>query len=105
MPTPPEALSLGDTAPDFSLPGVDGRTVGLANVSGRNGTVVMFICNHCPYVKAVADRIVSDMAALRELGIGRGGHQQQRRAGVSRGWLRADEGLREAARLRFPVPP
>jgi peroxiredoxin len=70
MPTPAEALSLGDSAPDFSLPGVDGRTVRLADVSGPNGTVVMFICNHCPYVKAVVDRIVSDMAALRELGIG-----------------------------------
>ena len=70
MPTPPNALSLGDTAPDYSLPGVDGRTVRLADVSGPNGAVVMFICNHCPYVKAVVDRIVSDMAALRELGIG-----------------------------------
>ena len=70
MPTPADALSLGDTAPDFALPGVDGRTWRLADISGPNGAVVMFICNHCPYVKAVVDRIVGDMAALRELGIG-----------------------------------
>jgi peroxiredoxin len=63
-------LSLGATAPDFSLPGIDGRTWTLRDVAGPNGTVVMFICNHCPYVKAVVDRIVRDMAALRELGIG-----------------------------------
>ena len=63
-------LALGATAPDFSLPGIDGRTWTLADVAGPNGTVVMFICNHCPYVKAVVDRIVRDMAALRELGIG-----------------------------------
>jgi len=60
----------GWRAVDFSLPGVDGRTYSLRDVSGSNGLLVMFICNHCPYVKAVIDRIVRDVAELRTLGIG-----------------------------------
>jgi peroxiredoxin len=70
MPLPDEPLRLGAAAPDFSLPGVDGRTHTLADVAGKNGVVVMFICNHCPYVRAVADRIVRDMQALRDAGVG-----------------------------------
>lgn len=64
------AFQLGDTAPDFALPGTDGRTHALADVAGENGTVVAFICNHCPYVKAVADRMVADAARLKEAGVG-----------------------------------
>jgi peroxiredoxin len=60
----------GWKAPDFSLPGIDGRTWSLQDVRGENGTLVMFICNHCPYVKAVADRIAKEAVALGELGIG-----------------------------------
>ncbi|HEV8314845.1 MAG TPA: thioredoxin family protein [Burkholderiaceae bacterium] len=63
-------LQRGSTAPDFSLPGTDGRSWTYADVAGPNGLVVMFICNHCPYVKAVVDRIVRDVHALRELGVG-----------------------------------
>jgi peroxiredoxin len=63
-------LARGDTAPDFALPGTDGRTWRYADTAGPNGLVVMFICNHCPYVKAVVDRIVRDAKALRELGVG-----------------------------------
>jgi len=70
MSTDTQTLDLGDAAPEFSLPGVDGRTHTLDAAAGRNGTVVMFICNHCPYVKGVADRIVRDMRDLREHGIG-----------------------------------
>jgi len=58
------------TAPNFALPGIDGRTWTLADVAGSNGVLVMFICNHCPYVKAVVDRIVREVRALREIGIG-----------------------------------
>jgi peroxiredoxin len=65
-----DGLALGSRAPDFSLPGVDGRVHSLADVAGRNGTVVMFICNHCPYVKAVVERIVRDVRDLREHGVG-----------------------------------
>lgn len=57
-------------AVDFDLPGVDGSRYNLASVRGESGLLVMFICNHCPYVKAIRDRIVRDVAELREHGIG-----------------------------------
>ena len=60
----------GWQAPDFSLEGVDGRSYGLQDVRGEKGTLVMFICNHCPYVRAVIDRLVRDVAELQALGIG-----------------------------------
>ena len=65
-----QALARGDTAPDFALPGTDGRTWRYADAAGANGLVVMFICNHCPYVRAVVDRIVREARALRELSVG-----------------------------------
>jgi len=55
---------------DFDLEGVDGRRYTLADVQGENGTLVMFICNHCPYVKSVIDRIIRDVGDLKEHGIG-----------------------------------
>ncbi len=64
-----DPLQRGFAAPDFSLPGIDGRDWTLADVRGPRGTLVMFICNHCPYVQAVAERIRRDTDALRELGI------------------------------------
>ena len=57
-------------APDFSLPGTDGKTYTLNDVKGENGTLVMFICNHCPYVLAVLDRIKRDAADLMAMGVG-----------------------------------
>ena len=57
-------------APPFDLPGVDGRRHSLASARGSNGIVVMFICNHCPYVKAVIDKIVRDTAELAAHGVG-----------------------------------
>ena len=66
--TPPG--SPGTIAPPFDLPGTDGRRHTLASVRGANGTVVMFICNHCPYVKAVVDKIVRDMKELAAHGVG-----------------------------------
>jgi peroxiredoxin len=59
----------GWKAKDFTLPGVDGKTYRLADVHGEKGTLVMFICNHCPYVKAVIDRIVRDVKELEAHGI------------------------------------
>lgn len=56
-------------APDFDLPGVDGRNWSLEQCRGENGLLVMFICNHCPYVKAIRDRIVRDTQALAQLGV------------------------------------
>lgn len=64
------AGALGTSAPPFDLPGVDGRRHTLASVRGPNGLVVMFICNHCPYVKAVIDKIPRDLAELAALGMG-----------------------------------
>ncbi|NDC62500.1 MAG: thioredoxin family protein [Planctomycetia bacterium] len=58
--TPSTMVPLGTRAADFSLPNVDGRVVGLADVAGPKGTLVMFICNHCPFVKHVA----AELAAL-----------------------------------------
>ncbi len=60
----------GWKAPDFSLPGVDGKTYTLADVQGENGTLVVFMCNHCPYVLAILERLLRDVKALQELGIG-----------------------------------
>lgn len=59
----------GWKAPDFSLPGVDGKTYSLADIQGKNGTLIVFICNHCPYVKSVIDRIVAAAGELEALGI------------------------------------
>lgn len=64
------APSTGAPAVDFELPGVDGRRHTLGSVSGPNGLVVMFICNHCPYVKAVIDRICCDAREVQKLGFG-----------------------------------
>jgi len=59
----------GLPALDFALPGVDGRVWTLAQCRGDKGLLVMFICNHCPYVKAVRDRLVRDTRELLDLGI------------------------------------
>ena len=59
----------GVPAPDFDLPGVDGRRWSRDACMGERGLLVMFICNHCPYVKAVLDRIVRDTADLQALGV------------------------------------
>ena len=59
----------GLPAHNFSLPGVDGKTWSLQDCAGEKGLVVMFICNHCPYVKAVLHRIVRDTLELKSLGM------------------------------------
>jgi peroxiredoxin len=59
----------GLPARDFSLQGVDGKTWTLQDCRGENGLLVMFICNHCPFVKAVLDRIVRDTTDLEACGI------------------------------------
>ncbi|MEM9970264.1 MAG: thioredoxin family protein [Pseudomonadota bacterium] len=66
----PQVCDFGWKAPDFSLPATDGRTVALADAAGPNGLVVAFICNHCPYVLAVIDRISRDAADLAGHGVG-----------------------------------
>ena len=68
--TPTPVCDFGWKAVDFDLPGTDGRRHTLASARGPRGLLVMFICNHCPYVKAVLDRIVRDARDLASLGIG-----------------------------------
>jgi peroxiredoxin len=62
--------AFGWQAHDFALKGPDGKTYTLADVRGPKGTLVVFICNHCPYVKATIERIVAEAKALRDIGIG-----------------------------------
>jgi peroxiredoxin len=71
MPKPVTSpVTLGWPAADFDLPGIDGRRHTLDSVRGPKGLLVMFIANHCPYVRAVADKIARDTDALAPLGIG-----------------------------------
>lgn len=62
--------NFGWKARDFALKGVDGKTYSLADVRGPKGTLVVFICNHCPYVRATISRIVAEAKALAAIGIG-----------------------------------
>jgi peroxiredoxin len=61
---------IGWKAADFRLPDPDGRVYQLSEIAGANGTLVMFICNHCPYVRAIAPRIARDASELQEKHIG-----------------------------------
>ncbi len=66
----PPICDFGWKAIDFALEGVDGETYTLERVQGPKGTLVMFICNHCPYVKSVIGRVAQEAEALQALGIG-----------------------------------
>jgi peroxiredoxin len=70
MAATPPVCDFGAPAPDFELPGTDGRRYRRDQLAGPNGLLVMFICNHCPYVKAVIDKIVRDATELKSQGIG-----------------------------------
>jgi peroxiredoxin len=61
--------SLGAPCPDFRLPAVDGKSYGRDDFGGAQALVVMFICNHCPYVKAVEDRIIALARAYEGKGV------------------------------------
>ena len=63
------ATTLGTAAPGFTLRGSDGRMHSLHGLRGARGTVVAFICNHCPYVQAVLPRLLRDARALAPLGV------------------------------------
>jgi peroxiredoxin len=58
------------SAPGFSLKNIDGKIVNFESIRGPNGTLIMFICNHCPYVKGIVDRLPQTMKILQEEGIG-----------------------------------
>lgn len=71
MPAIPPVCDFGQPIVDFTLPEpATGKQVSLDDVKGPNGTLVVFICNHCPYVMAVIERLVRDAAALQALGVG-----------------------------------
>ncbi len=70
MATEGRSENLGIPAPDFALRGVDGRIYTRDGCRGESGLLVIFMCNHCPYVKAVLDRIVRDADELQRLGVG-----------------------------------
>jgi len=70
MPVPASICEFGRPAADFVLPAVDGGTYRLADIRGEHATLIVFLCNHCPYVQAAIDRIVMEAAELRQLGVG-----------------------------------
>ena len=61
--------NFGERAKNFNLISIENKMVSLEDVSGKNGTLIMFICNHCPYVKAVIKDIVKDAKYLETLNI------------------------------------
>ena len=65
----PPLCDFGWKARTFDLLGVDGKRHTLESARGKNGLLVMFICNHCPYVKSVRDRITRDTFELQQHGI------------------------------------
>jgi peroxiredoxin len=65
----PPVCDFGWQAPDFNLPNIDGSMVSRDQIMGENGLLVMFICNHCPYVKAILPRLINDVRELKALGI------------------------------------
>jgi peroxiredoxin len=70
MPTEGRSEHLDTPAPDFALPGVDGKIHTRDSCRGETGLLVVFMCNHCPYVQAVLDRIMRDARDLERFGIG-----------------------------------
>lgn len=65
----PPVCDFGWLAPDFKLPNIDGTLVSRDDMMGKNGLLVMFICNHCPYVKSILPRLIADVIELKSLGI------------------------------------
>ncbi|OOY16213.1 thioredoxin family protein [Thioclava sp. DLFJ4-1] len=70
MAVTPPVCDFGWKAPGFTLPGTDGKQYSFDDIRGPKGTLVMFICNHCPYVQSILDRILRDAAELQKAGIG-----------------------------------
>ena len=69
MPIQTPICDFGQKAYDFKLKSTDNKIISLEDIRGENGTLIMFICNHCPYVKAVTIDIVEDCKKLKDLGI------------------------------------
>lgn len=88
MPVVPPVCDFGRPAPGFALPGTDGRTYTHRDIAGPRGMLVMFICNHCPYVARGARPDHPRCARPAGTGHRRGGDQRQRRRGLPAGQLR-----------------
>lgn len=69
MAVTPPICDFGWKAPDFRLKAVDGQSYSLQDLQGENGTLIVFMCNHCPYVLAILDRLIRDASALADYGI------------------------------------
>jgi len=69
VPAIPPICNFGWKAPAFTLPGTDGKMHSLADLRGPRGTVIAFICNHCPYVRSIIGRLVREAGALNEIGV------------------------------------
>ena len=69
MPIQTPICDFGQKAHDFELKSTENKILSLNDVRGENGTLIMFICNHCPYVKAITKDIVDDCIELKKIGI------------------------------------
>ena len=69
MPIQTPICDFGQVAKNFELKSTDNEVINLNDIKGENGTLIMFICNHCPYVKAIIKDIVIDCENLKKLGI------------------------------------
>ena len=69
MPIETPICDFGNKAHDFKLKSINNKIISLNDVKGKNGTLIMFICNHCPYVKAIIEDLAKDCNELRNDGI------------------------------------
>ena len=69
MPIKTPVCDFGKKAENFELKSTENKLISLNDIKGENGTLVMFICNHCPYVKAIIKDVVEDCTILNDLGI------------------------------------
>ncbi len=70
MAVSPPVCDFGAPWHDFALPGTDGKTHTRSDIAGPRATLVMFICNHCPYVQSILDRVLRDAVIMQNAGIG-----------------------------------
>ena len=69
MPVQTPICDFGKKALPFELNSTDNKIISLEDIKGENGTLIMFICNHCPYVKAITKEMVEDCAELKKIGV------------------------------------
>ena len=69
MPIQTPICDFGQKALAFELKSTENKVISLDDIKGENGTLIMFICNHCPYVKAVTKDIVQDCNKLKKIGV------------------------------------